>query len=121
MLDQLAPERTKHINRKEKRPWFSDDIAGLRRVLRRSEKIWMRIRSENNWSIYKQIRKQYQDMLTEKKKEKISRKIEECGSDGKKLFQLVNHLTDHKPELPLPTRKSDKNWQMGLQTSSLAK
>ena len=34
-------------------------------------------------------------MLTEKKKEKISRKIEECGSDGKNLFQLVNHLTGH--------------------------
>ena len=108
MLDQLAPERTKQIIRKEKRPWFDDDIAGLRRVLRRSEKIWMRIRSENNCNIYKQIRKWYQDMLTERKKKKISRKIEECGSHSKKLFQLVNHLTDHKPELPLPTRRSDK-------------
>ena len=47
-------------------------------------------------------------MLTEKKKKKISRKIEECGSDGKKLFQLVNHLTGHKLELPLPTRRPDK-------------
>ena len=46
-------------------------------------------------------------MLTEKK-ENISRKIEECGSDSKKLFQLVNHLTGCKPGLPLPTRKSDK-------------
>ena len=26
VLDQLAPERTKHITRKEKRPWFNDDI-----------------------------------------------------------------------------------------------
>ena len=70
VLDQFALERIKHITRKEKRPWFNNDIAGLRRVLRRSEKIWMRIRSENNWSIYKQIRKQYQDVLAEKKKEK---------------------------------------------------
>ena len=108
VLDQLAPERTKQITRKEKRPWFDDDIAGLRRILRRSEKIWMRIRSENNWIIYKHIRKQCQNMLTEKKKEKISRKIEECGSNSKKLFQLVNHLTGCKPELPLPTRRSDK-------------
>ena len=35
-------------------------------------------------------------------------KIVECGSDSKKLFQLVYHLTDHKPEIPLPTRNSDK-------------
>ena len=108
MLYQLAPGGTRHITRKEKRPWFNDDIASLRGVLRRSEKPWMRIRSENNWSIYKQIRKQYQDMLTVKKKGKISRKLEECGSDGKKLFQLVYHLTGCKPNFPLPTRKSDK-------------
>ena len=36
VLDQLASERTKQITRIEKRPWFNDDIAGLRRVLRRS-------------------------------------------------------------------------------------
>ena len=43
-----------------------------------------------------------------KKREKIIVKIEECGSDSKKLFPLVNHLTGHKPEIPLPTRSSDK-------------
>ena len=35
-------------------------------------------------------------------------KIKECGSNSKKLFLLVNHLTGHKPEIPLPTRQSDK-------------
>ena len=35
-------------------------------------------------------------------------KIEECGSDSKKLFLSVNHLTGHNPEIPLPTRRSDK-------------
>ena len=44
----------------------------------------------------------------ENKREKISMKIEECGSNSKKLFLLVNHLTGHKPEIPLLTRRSDK-------------
>ena len=44
----------------------------------------------------------------ENKREKITMKIEECGSDSKKLFLLVNHLTGHKPEIPPPTRRSDK-------------
>ena len=35
-------------------------------------------------------------------------KIVEYGSNSKKLFQLVNHLTSHKPEIPLLTRNSDK-------------
>ena len=32
----------------------------------------------------------------------------DCCSYSKELFQLVNHLTGHKPELSLPTRRSDK-------------
>ena len=35
-------------------------------------------------------------------------KIVECSSDSKNLFQLVNHLTGHTPEIPLPTRNLDK-------------
>ena len=42
------------------------------------------------------------------KRETISKKIEECGSDGRKLPQLVNHLTGHKPENPLLARNTDK-------------
>ena len=68
----------------------------------------MRIRTGNRLSVYKQIRKQYQDKLMKRKREKIIMKIEECGFNSKKLFLLVNHLTGHKPEIPLPTRRSDK-------------
>ena len=46
VLNHLAQEKTKFITRKGKRPWFDEDISSLRRVLRRSEKFWMRIRSE---------------------------------------------------------------------------
>ena len=81
VLDHLAPEKTKIITKK-KRPWF-EDVANLRRLLRKSEKIWLRIGSDDSWSAYKQIRKQYQSKLVEKKREKIGMKIVECGSDSK--------------------------------------
>ena len=108
VLDHLAPEKTKFITKKEKRPWFDEHVANLGRLLRRSEKIWLRVGSDDSWSAYKQIRKQYQDKLMEKEREKISMKIKECGSDSKKLILFVNHLTGHKPEIPIPTRNSDK-------------
>ena len=38
VLDHLAPERTKFVTMKEKRPWV-DDVANLRRLLRRFEKV----------------------------------------------------------------------------------
>ena len=84
VLNHLAPEKTKFITRKEKRPWFDEDISSVR-LLRRSEKIWMRIRSEKSWSVYKQIGIQYQDKVMKKKREKITMKIEESGSNSKKL------------------------------------
>ena len=54
-------------------------------------------------------------------KRKISMKIEECGSNNKKLFLLVNHLTGHKPEIPLPTRRSDKELTEELASFFLSK
>ena len=36
------------------------------------------------------------------------RKNDKCGSDSKKLFQLVNHLTSCKPEDPLLTSNTDQ-------------
>ena len=47
VLDHLAREKTKFVTMKEKRPWFDEDVANLRRLLRRFEKIWLRIRSDN--------------------------------------------------------------------------
>ena len=55
VLNHLAPEKTKFITKKEKRPWIDEGMAILRRVLRRSEKIWTRIRSEDSWSGYKKL------------------------------------------------------------------
>ena len=41
-------------------------------------------------------------MIVENERVKICKKVDKCGSDSKKLFQQVNHLTGHKPENPLP-------------------
>ena len=35
-------------------------------------------------------------------------KTEECGYDTKRLFQLVNHLSGHKPDYPILARDTDK-------------
>ena len=108
VLNQLAPERTKFLTNWERRPWFDQDIAYQKRVLRRCEKIWLRYRTEACWQAYLHARRWFHSNIVENKKVKISNKIEECGSDSKKLFQLVNHLTSHKPENPLLTRNTDK-------------
>ena len=42
VLDQLAPEKTKLVIKKEKKPWYDEEVANIKRALRRSEKIWIR-------------------------------------------------------------------------------
>ena len=49
VLDQLAPERTKLLTNMDKRPWFDQDLASQKRVLRRCEKIWLRYRTKACW------------------------------------------------------------------------
>ena len=49
-LDHLTPEKTKFLTMKDKRPWFDEDVANLRRLLRRFEQMWLRIRSDNSWN-----------------------------------------------------------------------
>ena len=88
ILDHLAPEKTKFVTMKEKQPWFDEDVANLRRLLRRFEMIWLRIIPDNSWNAYEQIRKQYQHKLAEMKREKISMMIVECGSDSKKTVSI---------------------------------
>ena len=38
VLDQLAPEKIKLFIKKEKRPWFDQDVANMKRVLKRCER-----------------------------------------------------------------------------------
>ena len=55
--DQLAPEKSKLHIKKEKRPWYDEEVAIMKRALRRSEKIWIRNSSMICWKVYQQLRK----------------------------------------------------------------
>ena len=76
VLNQLAPERTKLLTNWEKTPWFNQDIAYQKRVLRIHEKIWMRYRTKTCWQAYLHVRRQYHSKVVEIKKVKISEKID---------------------------------------------
>ena len=52
VLNQLAPERTRLLTHRDKRPWFDQDIASEKKVLRRCKKIWWRFRTKACWHAY---------------------------------------------------------------------
>ena len=99
-MNQLAPEKTKLILKNEKRPWYNDEMANMKTAVR-SKKIWVRNGTMISWKSNQQVRRFYQIKMAEKMIITISKKIKECGSDTKKSFKFVNHLTGCKPENPL--------------------
>ena len=84
VLDQLAPKKTKLLIKKEKRPWYDEEVAIMKRALRRSEKIWIRNSYTICWKAYQQVRKLYQSKIVKRKIKTISIKIEEWGHDTEK-------------------------------------
>ena len=67
VVDQPAPEKTKLLIKKEKKPWYDEEIADMKRALRRSEQIWIRNSTMIWWKAYQQVRKLYQEKIVEKK------------------------------------------------------
>ena len=67
ILDQLAPEKTKLFIKKERKPWYDEEVANMKRAVRRSEKIWVRNGTMISWNIYQHIRRLHQIKIVEKR------------------------------------------------------
>ena len=55
-------------------------------------------------------------MLITAKYEKIKNLVNECGSDSKGLYKLVDEITGKKSENKLPVDKEIENWLINLLT-----
>ena len=66
VLDELAPK--KPLPNRKPQPWWSDEIARLRREVRRIHKRARRSGNSSLWSEYKERRKEYQKLINGNKK-----------------------------------------------------
>ena len=70
--------------------------------------MWQKYKLESNWIALKEERTQYRLMLREAQKTTWTEKIKDCGTDAKKLYTLINNLTNNNNENPLPKSESDE-------------
>ena len=61
-LNKQAPEVTKVITERKKKPWFGDDLKQQKRIVRR-EKVFRKYRSQSCWTALVRERKKYRKML----------------------------------------------------------
>ena len=107
-IDKLAPIKSRIILVRATNPWFSNEIRDQKKKMRKQEKKWRKYKMESYRKAFKSERVKYRQMLMEARKVKIAEKVKECGKDVKKLYTLVNNLTNRKIVTPLPDSESDE-------------
>ena len=60
------------------------------------------------WEAFKAEWNRYKMMLLEARTEPLREKINECNKDTKKLYSLINNLTNSKNYNPMPDAESDE-------------
>ena len=107
-LNKHAPEITKTVTVRHRLPWYTDKIKEQKRRICRRERVWHKCKLEFNWIALKEERTWYRLMLKEARKTTWTEKIRDCGTDAKKLYTLINNLTNNNKDNPLPKSQSDE-------------
>ena len=108
-LNNQAPEVTKVITERKKRPWFGDDLKQQKRIVRRREKEFRKYRLQSFWIVLNRERKKYRKMLFEAKTACYSKQVKDCRGDIKELYKMVNTLMGTSSDNPLPNHTSNKD------------
>ena len=107
-LNKHVPEITKTVTVRHRIPWHTDKIKEQKRRVHRRKQIWQKYKLESNWIALKEERTWYRLMLKEARKATWSEKISDCGTDAKRLYTIINNLTNNNNKNPLPKSHNDE-------------
>ena len=119
LRDKHAPEKTKTVTIRPKQSWYSAHLLTLKRQVRKAERAWSSQKAKSasstteadQWSAslrvseqwFRDVRKGYYDEVEKAKSDYYTTKVEECGSNQRKLYQVIHELAGEKTENPLPS------------------
>ena len=102
LIDKYAPLKTKTITVRPTVPWYSEKIADLRKKRKLCEKRWRQNKLTVHWEVFKEARNTVNKAIDKAKSDHFSEKIEDCGSDQKALFRVINEILHTRDKQPLP-------------------
>ena len=101
-LDKHAPLETKKIPVRQKVPWFDSMVRDQKQEMRKREKLWRRLKTDEQWKSCCAARQSYKWSIKHNKKVHISQRVLDEGKDSKLLFKIVSGLTGTIKQNPLP-------------------
>ena len=108
-LDNQAPEVTKVITERKKKPWFGEDLKQPKRIVRTKEKVFRKYRLQSCWIAFDRERKKYSKMLLQAKTACYSEQMKDCRGNIKGLYKVVNTLMGTSSNNPHPNHTNDKD------------
>ena len=94
LVDKLAPIKHKLRTIQVKPDWMDDSLTQLKCKVHKYERVYRRLKTSENKEIYRNLRRAYRISLRFKRKNYVNKMIEECGNDAKKMYRVVNCLTN---------------------------
>ena len=109
VLDKHAPLKEIRVSDRKRQVWYDDHIKEQLKVKRNREFIWNKYgrKEKHHWKAFTIERSHYNRMIAGAKIRENSAKIEMCGHDTKKLYNLVNNMTGRTKSNPMPPGRKD--------------
>ena len=108
LVDKLPPIKHKLRTVRVKPDWMDDSLTQLKCKVNKYERVYRMLKTSENKEIYRNLRREYRNSLRFKRKNYVNKMIEECGNDAKKMYRVVNCLTNGDGEVMLPDQEEDK-------------
>ncbi len=102
VLDKNAPIITKDIPVRDRRPWYTEEIRSEKRVRRRLERKWDKSKLSIDEQVFHAQRNKVNILITDTRSKYYHKKVEDCGSDQKALFKVIEDLfqKDNSSQFP---------------------
>ena len=108
-LDLHAPELTKFITVRKKKPWYNEELRKIRCRVRRAEKLYRCHGTTLLWKLFDTIRTEYKQNIKKSKIQTYTRQVADCKGDTKKLYNLVYRLMGKEKSSPLPDHTDEES------------
>ena len=108
VLDNHAPLIEKEITIRDPTPWKTEDIKEEKQKKRKLERRWRKTKTQIDRDLYTAQRNKYNQLLESFEINELSKKIDDCNGDIKKLFRVVDNALNRKQETPYPECTSDE-------------
>ena len=107
VMNQFAPEKTVTISSHPKQPWYDETVKEQHKILRWHERVWTKYQQDHKWITYKKECTTYNNLLIYKKRQILSKQVNEAKGNTKKMYKLMDSLTWKHDDSSLPNHDSE--------------